>query len=70
MAAVNEAIQERRRQALLAEDLRPLGKGQVGGDRDAGALIAVRTVSSIMRGTLLLTANSTNSVQGAVWSQQ
>ncbi len=42
MAAVNEPIQERRRQALLAEDLRPLGKRQVGGDRDAGALVAVR----------------------------
>ena len=41
MAAVNEAIQERRRQALLAEDLRPLGKGQVGGNGDTGPFIAV-----------------------------
>src|SRR6266436_567348 len=41
MAAMNETIEECRRQAFLAEDLRPLGKGQVGSNRDAGALIAV-----------------------------
>ena len=70
VTAMHQPVEERRGHAFIAKHLRPVGKVEIRGQCDADALVAIRTVSSIMRGTLLLTANSTNSVQGAVWSQQ
>lgn len=41
MAAVREAIEQRRGHAFTLEDLAPLAKGEVAGDQDAAALVAV-----------------------------
>src|SRR5260221_5641992 len=57
VTAMHQPIQEGRRHALVAEDLGPLGDLQVRGQPDAGALIAVGTMSRIMRGSLLLASN-------------
>ena len=57
VAPVNQAIQERGRQALLAEDLGPLRKRQIRGEAYAGAFVAVGTVVFILRGSLLVTSN-------------
>jgi hypothetical protein len=70
VTAVDQPIQEGCGHLFMAKHLRPVRKVEVGGERDAGAFVAVGTASSIMRGSLLLTWNSTNSAQGAVWSQQ
>ena len=66
VAAMDQAIQERHSHLLIAKDLRPLSKGQVGGNGDAGSFIAVTTSLLIMRPFLAhvgLTQRTTSSAE-------
>jgi hypothetical protein len=55
---MNQAIQERHSHLLIAEDLGPLRKSQVGGNSDAGAFIAVATLTNILQISIIHSANS------------
>jgi len=55
---MDQPVQERHGHLLIAKDLRPLSKRQVGGNADAGTFIAITTLTNILQTSLLHSANS------------